>query len=187
MAKLTRAQRANLKKLATYLENLPEDYQHFEMSEFNSLSDADAVDYGLNNGGLDRFSEANACGTVACAVGHGPSAGVLFRKGKDYVTYDCYGEKFVDPKWNEYSERFAPLRSDEWNWMFGAEWSDYDNTHRGAAARIRYLLDGNTPPITTGRYFFEFDYEPDPVLGFAVEYAKYLVKGDDHIKAKAAA
>ena len=185
MTDLTRAQRTNLKKLAVYLENLPEDYGFFGMRDFNSLEGEIAVEYALKNGGLAKFAEVNECGTVACAVGHGPSAGILFRKTKDFDTIESLdGGKFKQPDWDTYSERFAPRFSNEWDWMFGPDWDDVDDTHRGAAARIRYILDGGEP------FSVDIDGECFTPTGYVDAmslYAKYLVKGDDHIKAKAKA
>lgn len=136
MAKLTAAQRKRLDKLATYLEGLPEDYAHFEMQDFLGIDDNSpiALEYAKRNGGVP------ACGTVACAAGHGPAAGILvplrFRRGGRV-------------NWSEYSELFVG-EADEyrghWDWCFGGMWSRVDNHHWGAAARIRFLLDHGSPP-----------------------------------------
>lgn len=81
------------------------------------------------------------CGTVACAAGHGPLYGMKKRK---------------DEEWSDYVYRvFLPLadasydayffRSAVFDWLFSAHWSDTDNTPKGAAARILYLLDNGLP------------------------------------------
>lgn len=130
-------QRSNSAKLATYLEKLPLDYNYFAMYAFLRADDAseeEITEYALHNGGVDQFP----CGTAACAVGHGPAAGILF---------DPSEVRTNEPDWEQYSERFADLESPEWVWMFSGRWSHHDDTHRGAAARIRYLLDGNTTPV----------------------------------------
>lgn len=131
----------NLAKLATHLEKLPLDYSHFDMNDFQS-----------EDGSVDiRFSIPKAevsCGTSACAVGHGPWAGIRVSK--------------YDVDWEHYSDRvFGVSIFDDGagDFMFAAEWARPDPTHRGAAARIRYVLDG-------GR---DFDSR-DPAT-----YAKYLV------------
>lgn len=114
----------NLLKLATYLETLPDDYGHFNMSEYMENIDGYYVCITLQN--------KPDCGTVACAVGHGPAAGIR-----------VYG----DTSWGDYAERvFGYMTTDAFEYMFGSSWSDYDNTPKGAAARIRtYVALGHAP------------------------------------------
>lgn len=41
--------------------------------------------------------------------------------------------------------------SDEWTWLFSGAWELVDNTARGAAARLRYLLaDKDVPNMDDG-------------------------------------
>ena len=104
---LTDTQRANLARLADYLETVPQ-------SAFD----------------MESFEEETDCGTVACAVGHGPAAGF---------------PKPVLEAWTSYSSReFAP-DSPAWDWCFFGRWSETDNTPQGAAARIRYMLEHGVP------------------------------------------
>ena len=112
----------NLLKLAAYLETLPDDYEQFDMSEYMSARDGD---YGET---LDISERSKpVCGTVACAVGHGPSAGIRL-----------YG----DANWGDYAERvFGYMSGDSFEYMFGSRWSDIDNTPKGAAKRIRTFLE----------------------------------------------
>ena len=156
---LTRSQRRNLDKLATYLEGLPEDYQHFDMLSWlrSCGDDAAVIAYVRKNGGVDK------CGTAACAVGHGPAAGVLFR------TDDLF---CGDPDWPAYCRRFVPSRrSSEFYWAFGSAWKYYDNHHWGAAARVRFLLKHGKPPKWFGEdaggewldAYREFDKRHAPV------------------------
>jgi len=113
-------ERKNLKLLADYLWNLPEGYDHFEIREFN----ADAkypVDIDAQAG----------CNTVACAVGHAPYVeGLPKPLGCEY--------------WADYSERIfnldTPDRCGGWDWCFSPSWYNADNTPKGAAKRIYYLL-----------------------------------------------
>jgi hypothetical protein len=115
--------RANLEKLAAYLEQLPEDYTHFDMGLFLTLNDV-----AINAWTTIR---AGACGTVACALGHGPAAGIILAtKNADW---DAYGEKAFE------------LVFDEWDWCFSSGWASVDNTPHGAAKRIRHLLDHGVP------------------------------------------
>ena len=160
MNQFTSAQkRDNLLKLATYLSSLPADYQGFEMGDFfqsvavykkrkaglysgedyeQLMAEAQRIanDYAANNGGVAR------CGAVACAIGHGPSAGFLFlpeELGKDPSS---------EPDWFDYTYRVF-LDEEEpgelFDWMFGGDWSGVDNTPQGAGKRIRYYLAHGVP------------------------------------------
>ena len=163
--------RINLDKLATKLESLPLDYASFDMWGYYAGGESDylakmsnAVDYAQNNGGVDK----NECGTIACAIGHGPAAGVL-------ATGECINavsrlshEEVATVNWSRYSNNFEELRSDAWEWMFGSNWFNKDNTHRGAAARIRYFLDQGLPPLYISGYPTEDDL---------AEYQSFVVKG----------
>ena len=68
---------------------------------------------------------ATTCGSVGCAVGHGPYAGI---------------EKFDYEGWVQYSMRVLKLEKNEWIWCFSEKWARVDNTPLGAAARIDYML-----------------------------------------------
>lgn len=142
------ARRENLEKLATYLENLPENYEHFNMHSFiDHKSDFQAlVDYALNNGGVHN------CGTAACAVGHGPAAGILFHEDELTIeeVYSNISRRWIKdvlmPDWTKYSERFVEcLDSDAFEFLFSASWILSDNTVAGAAKRIRYYLENGIP------------------------------------------
>jgi hypothetical protein len=129
----------NLLKLAAYLETLPDDYEQFDMSEYMSARDGDYWET------LDITERSKpVCGTVACAVGHGPAAGIR-----------TYG----DVDWLDYSQRvFGEFRDDcGWDYMFCSGWSHHDNTPKGAAARIRtYVTLGHSPD--------DWSYEDPKVL-----------------------
>jgi len=129
--------RVNLARLAEYLEGLPADYAHFEMADFILEPKREELHrYALKNGGVQ------SCGTAACAVGHGPAAGI-------YVPEKFLRETGVN--WTLYTyEFFVPDDSGSnssvvFNYLFGGNWTYVDNTHRGAAARIRYFLDHGVP------------------------------------------
>lgn len=152
MIELTTEQRENLDKLATYLEKLPYDYKHFDMDEFIDLDGNPQFEYedelfnlkysefsryARENGGVDKLMIGN-CGTVACAIGHGPAAGILLD--------EVY---FFDGiiRWRNYSHEKFIYDFDGWYWCFGSVWKNIDNHPWGASARIRYLLDDNDLPI----------------------------------------
>lgn len=127
---MNKKHRDNLLKLAAYLEALPEDYGQFDMGYFNAEVDDynDTIDLPLSDRKYD-------CGTVACAVGHGPAAGIR-----------AYG----DFNWGQYARRVfgTEVGDDNFNYMFGACWERFDNTAKGAAARIRtYVEAGGEVPV----------------------------------------
>jgi len=166
----------NLRKLAEYLERLPADYRHFEMSTYASLSvgsstpttrqlielEANRInDYALDVRGVVSQS---GCGYVACAVGHGPAAGI-----SPLATHEV---------WTSYSLRVFGSAAEDW--CFSALWTDYDNTHRGAAARIRWLLDRDPPGLFEEVYDM-YEYEGDGNINHddmqcvVAEYQRYVV------------
>ena len=119
--------RDNLLKLADYLATLPDDYEKFHMREYMAERDGEYWHMIYP----DERSKP-VCGTVACAVGHGPAAGIR-----------VYG----DTDWSDYADRvFGILGDDGFDYMFASNWSYSDNTPKGAAARIRtYVALGRTP------------------------------------------
>jgi hypothetical protein len=136
--------RANLAKLAAYLTALPVNYAAFSMDDFlqpvsksfldkmNEEFRAAEAKYALENGGVAT------CGAVACAIGHGPTAGIL-------ALPEHIRRSGVD--WFGYSNTFFLDSRDgiEFEWMFGGAWAHFDNTHHGAAKRIRYYLEHDVP------------------------------------------
>jgi len=111
--------RYNLKKLSDYLKGPLRAEFHME-------------DYGMSG----IADTAMSCGTVGCAVGHGPFAGI------DKIRGEC---------WRDYSRRVFvddDLDSDTdntWDWLFDGSWIDTDNTSKGAAARIDWYLTHGVP------------------------------------------
>lgn len=151
--------RENLKKLANYLESLPEDYSHFDMRSFILKSRyqdpagywqarSDEVNYATM-GGLPEY-----CGTAACAVGHGPAAGITLSSA--YL----YGNNMV-VDWARYSlacfTEEATTNTALWSFLFGSKWVTIDNHHWGAAARIRYILDGNEVGPDDPSVYYSYD------------------------------
>ncbi len=128
----TALQVQNLARLARYLRGLPADYRHFNMNEYYSdLADSEPETYDWEK--TEKFNEMAArggyqhCGAVACAVGHGPAAG---------IPLTCASGTGED--WVEYEERAFGV--DFHVAFFAGSWSAVDNTARGAAARIAMVL-----------------------------------------------
>jgi hypothetical protein len=142
---LSTQQVLNLVLLATYLRGLPDDYTRFDMFAFYNHKF-----YTQNNPEDALALAAESCGTVGCAVGHGPVAGV---------------QSYPGESWTAYTERcFIPDGSPLFEFFFSDDWQTKDNTPQGAAARIAYVLAGETD----WREYDEDDYGQ-------VDYTGYLL------------
>jgi hypothetical protein len=80
-----------------------------------------------------KLEDYGSCGTVCCAIGHGPLAGVEVPKG---VT-----------NWDEYCYKVFGTAIEEkaWRWLFSYQWAKIDNTAKGAAKRIGIYLENGIP------------------------------------------
>ncbi len=116
----------NLLKLAAYLKKRKLN------ARFRMLVFSDNMSFA----GLDQ----TVCGTVGCAVGHGPYAGI---------------RKFKNETWREYSNRVFGLDSEEWDWCFCGGWVYVDNTPKGAAKRIEYLLNHGVPETAKEQLYLQ--------------------------------
>lgn len=122
----------NLLLLATRLEQLPTNYNHFNMTSYVDTDD-----------GRGDFSPAgvtkkvlHTCGTVACAAGHAPTIrGLNARKDED---------------WDDYLIRIFGFGefSEKWDYAFGPDWAQdpETNTAHAAAQRLRYLAENGSVP-----------------------------------------
>ena len=135
--------RLDLVRLISHLEQLPSGYRDFSMHSYHELPD-------VNDRGLVSKRLAHAgCGTVACAVGHAPDAGINCDQHRHWWDLDRYlacGDSLAS------------------EWMFGGQWVDLDNTPHGAAGRIRYaLLHGLPcdPELVLGTSLPEFHQDYD--------------------------
>ncbi len=123
--------RDNMLKLARYLWQVSPI--HFNMSSIISR------DYFRVPSRPDNSQQLLAqCDTAACALGYGPMAG-------------------IDPEfkggWFDYCDRnLIRSHSDEWFWCFSSRWTTVDNTPRGAALRIMWVVEGNPPPLKHRSY-----------------------------------
>ena len=118
----------NLLKLAKFLDELPEDYKHFDMSKWLT-SDT----YELCPDEIEDV-DIKACGYAACAIGHAPQALELTTE----QAWEC-------PTWSNFIEVYFGIDHHAEQFMFGAGWSDIDDTPKGAAKRIRYFLENGVP------------------------------------------
>lgn len=116
----------NLLKLATYLAKLPEDYDHFSMNYWNEDPESTL-----------EHNEPSHCETVACALGHAPY---------------CVSPMKKNEYWMIYAERIFNLPFEKMKFVFDYQWSELDDTPRGAAKRIVYFIKN---PDTTFNNFHE--------------------------------
>ena len=124
--------RENLTKLADYLAALPADYDHFDMFDYYRNIRIFGYILPIESALPDK------CGAVACAVGHGPAAGIPPVAGEDWTTY---GHRVFD------------MGGEEWYWCFSDKWTGIDNTPHGAAKRIRHLLEHGLPEDATDQQY----------------------------------
>jgi hypothetical protein len=117
MVTVTVEQRANLAKLAAYLE------------ENASTLNFDMQDYMLNpvtNSPL-KLHERHPCGSVGCAIGHGPAAGIPILNNQE--------------DWDDYANDSFGSDVKLWDGLFNHSWAYINNTPLGAANRIRKFLN----------------------------------------------
>lgn len=145
----------NLRQLATYLWKL-KDSPFLKTHAFRMYRYAETAKEG---------TEATDCGSVGCAVGHGPYAGL---------------KKLGHESWNKYCVRmFAEGAFDSrlddspiWNHFFYGAWQHTDDTPRGAARRILYAL----------RHGFSGSDYPAHNTQFIESYKKYHPRKDDFVE-----
>lgn len=118
---ITEKQKANLLKLAEYLSQ-PEIKADFTMKKYTIGDTKNCTE-----------SERTRCGTVGCAIGHGPYAGIPKKRCES---------------WNEYAERVftngvyhKPLHQ----FLFEGDWHAVDNSREGVVKRIHYALKHGVP------------------------------------------
>lgn len=90
-----------------------------------------------SNGDLESYEPEHICGTVACSLGYGPLIEPPVES--DYICeYDFHREFQYD----RYSDRVTGMNvySAGRQWCFAGIWARFDNTPKGAAARIRVLV-----------------------------------------------
>lgn len=152
----------NLIKLADYLEVFVPP-PHFGMAEFvttiliedrerfsDKLDDKEEIyAYGETTNPDEIFSvkKTYSCGTVACAIGHGPLAGIGVRKLKFYSNWFDYAEHYfgVRPIYRKWDGITDDNMHYAFVWMFDTDWSSVDDTPIGAAKRIRIYLENGVP------------------------------------------
>ena len=138
--------KVNLKLLAGWLlenhDNLVEN-KAFDMQDYRS----DGVC------SHDFVSETD-CGTVGCALGWAPVTGI---KALAALEEDYSNPRELSFRW--YCDRVFELKtsSEYWDWCFAEEWVEEDNTPKGSAIRIMYLLNHEEELFNWSESFRHFD------------------------------
>jgi hypothetical protein len=135
---LSAFQRDNLIKLLAHLMSLPDDYKYLDMRHYQAVvTDKRELVESVD---VQNPKMPGECGTVACAVGHGPAAGVPVTS--------------KDRGWYAYAERcFVGTSHDSYDFyvnfvfIFDGDWSGIDNSVKGVCARIGYFLTEGLPPM----------------------------------------
>ena len=128
-------QRENLSKLAHGLRTMPPPNVRFDMYRY-----------------CDEEHEFSlVCGTIGCALGcatyivtpredkhvlfDGFLAGHEVLPRREPESYDAYAMRVFGVQWT----------TSTWDWLFGPDWRDTDNTPQGAATRIEWFLNFGRP------------------------------------------
>jgi hypothetical protein len=120
-------------------------FQKIELSEFQRSNLKKLADYLLAGKlkarfDMELFSDmefcGTYCGTVGCALGHGPYAGIEKIDGEGWMKYSY--RCFID-------ERESDHLNYAWKWCFEGTWHKVDNSPEGAAKRINIILEKGVP------------------------------------------
>ena len=137
---LSNDKQRNLAKLALYIHSLPEDYSGFNMEHFFRYP-SDSIRQAFQP--CRVVGDKITCGTSACLAGHGPSAGIPFENGEDWLGY-------VNRVFIEYYEKTS--LDVGWDWLFC---QSHSNDHMDGFKRIVYFLLSGGPPE---EYYGTFSY-----------------------------
>jgi hypothetical protein len=128
---VTELQRKNLAQLSAYLLNPAVD-PDFTMAYFSR-----------GDNPRDVWKHVNSCGTVGCALGHGPMAGIRPDYEETWVGYGVRAFGCID--YRDEIDIPMSIGGPVWDWCFDEDWYDTDNTAIGAGGRIAYMLEHGTP------------------------------------------
>lgn len=129
---LTAEQRTNLNRLADFLDRVSgTDEVNFDMTSFYNRRQVGVVT-------TEPCGAVYDCNTIACAAGYGPYAGVDAEVGESWAGY-CRRAFGCDVVSLEHESMCM------WQFLFDSVWRGFDNTRKGAAKRIRYLLEHGVP------------------------------------------
>jgi len=111
--------KAERKKMLSTL-GIPEDKEWYEIVRSTELAVPEVY---------------NHCGTSACAVGHGPLAGIPVLP-EDRNQWPRYEKRVFGVSQNDSETKYKV-----WTLFFGPDWLSDNNTAKGTAMRIRYIME----------------------------------------------
>jgi len=116
--------RANLLRMAKYIAEVPQE--KFNMFDFRT-GDKSTIE----------------CNSVGCVIGHC----TVLENLEELEKFRTLGPKNIDFDFDSWSAVFTglPSNEDKWGWCFGYSWVYSDNTPKGAAQRIVYLVNHGLP------------------------------------------
>ncbi len=132
--KLDARREANLRYLASFLGALPDDYMNFDMGTY-----AIAKDESEEFEPHEMKQRGHTCGTSVCALGHLPLLGFM---AHNYESWEPIGGRVLGLAYG--TNDLGHDTAKEWDWCFDGGWQHLDNTPKGAAQRILWMLD-HTP------------------------------------------
>jgi hypothetical protein len=147
-------ERKNLQILADGLMTLPENYHNFGMASYVCAVKS-SYTLPVPEEALKQYVLGTTqlpCGTVACAVGHGPTFGLFMTT-----------READDEDWEDYTLRVFGSFPEEYVYtrLFDGRWASWDNTVVGAAKRIYKLLTEEPESLYAERSktdIFQLDY-----------------------------
>lgn len=123
----------NLKRLADYLNNLPDDYDQFSMTLYaTGITEPKQLLSNWNN---------KTCG---CVIAHAIIMGIEVIE--------------EDKTWHDFALRTLFKNASEMLWISGTCWQYIDNSHKGAAKRIYEFLENGVPENSVWQQSMKVDY-----------------------------
>lgn len=159
---------SNLRKLSDFL--MVNSEKIYNSSTFNISA------FSVGNGEVIEFPIFADCGTVCCAVGFGPQAGIAANRDENWSEYL---NNFFTNVQGQHIKEFD-IGCTNWmrafHWMFGAHWCHRDNTPYGAALRIKLFLDDPKSIPSELTYGFVDQEDFDEFYPFKDEVKEWISK-----------
>lgn len=134
MVKANKPNRKNLQLMADHIKTISQEV--FDMRDYRFLKKH-------NDGYLDvlvqKLNSELECGSVGCVIGHcvvlDENVRGIPRFTTNRINYEAWSERFTG----------LIAKTLEWQWCFGSDWVNCDNTPIGASKRIEYFLNHGLP------------------------------------------
>lgn len=130
-----------------------------EQQKQNLITLANHLYHNVSNDDFEMGTARYMCSTVGCTLGHAVLSGIPDLQ-----------KTSPDERWWRYSERVFGInsRQEEWDWLYDSDWwcigdpscwNVYDNTPKGAAARIMMVVYEGVPSPTYYETQEDYDVE----------------------------